>query len=360
MVRGGFELAARLLSFPAPVVIACTGHAIAMGSFLLLSADYRIGADGPYKITANEVAIGMTMPRGRDRDLPSAAQPAAHLTRALDPGRDVRAGRRGRGRGFLDRSCPPASWPAPPPPRPPGWPRWTGPRTPPPSCGSAAGALAAIQADLEASGAGLRGLGRREQRARAKQRTPALRDHVLNVAIATLAADGVAGFTTRRVAEQAQTSTPAVYELFGDKAGLVREVFFEGFRLLRRAVRRAGRRRRDPRADLAAVIAALPGLRPRQPGPGPADVLPAVRRLRPRPGRAGRPARPSASSSSAGSGGAPARACCAATTPTSRTCSGAGPGAGRAGERRAGWAARASSRDRRWELAIEAVLDGLG
>ena len=47
-----------------------------------------------------------------------------------------------------------------------------------------------------------------------------------------LATDGVAGFTTRKVAEGAQTSPPAVYELFGDKAGLVREVFFEGFRLL--------------------------------------------------------------------------------------------------------------------------------
>src|SRR5580693_1234203 len=61
MIRGGFELAARLLTFPAPVLIACTGHAIAMGSFLLLSADYRIGAEGAYKITANEVAIGMSI-----------------------------------------------------------------------------------------------------------------------------------------------------------------------------------------------------------------------------------------------------------------------------------------------------------
>lgn len=88
---------------------------------------------------------------------------------------------------------------------------------------------------------------------RAKQRTPALRDHVLNVALATLAAEGVAGFTTRRVAEQAQTSTPAVYELFGDKAGLVREVFFEGFRLLRRRFGELAESP-DPRADLAEVL----------------------------------------------------------------------------------------------------------
>ena len=62
MVRTGFELGERLLSFPAPVVIACTGHAIAMGAFLLLSGDYRVGAGGPYRIGANEVAIGITMP----------------------------------------------------------------------------------------------------------------------------------------------------------------------------------------------------------------------------------------------------------------------------------------------------------
>ncbi len=68
---------------------------------------------------------------------------------------------------------------------------------------------------------------------RVKQRTPELREHVLDVAIAMLAADGVTGFTTRRLAQRAQTSTPAVYELFGDKAGLLREVFFAGFRLLR-------------------------------------------------------------------------------------------------------------------------------
>ena len=46
MVRAGFELAARVLSFPRPVVIACNGHAIAMGAFLLLSGDYRVGAAG--------------------------------------------------------------------------------------------------------------------------------------------------------------------------------------------------------------------------------------------------------------------------------------------------------------------------
>jgi AcrR family transcriptional regulator len=93
---------------------------------------------------------------------------------------------------------------------------------------------------------------------RAKQRTPELRDRVLQVALATLAAEGAEGFTTRRVADRARTSTPAVYELFGDKAGLVREVFFEGFRLLGErfgALAETG----DPRRDLIEVTRAFRG-----------------------------------------------------------------------------------------------------
>jgi enoyl-CoA hydratase len=61
MLRGGFELAYRLLSYPKPVVMACTGHAIAMGAFLLSSGDHRVAAHA-YNIQANEVAIGMTIP----------------------------------------------------------------------------------------------------------------------------------------------------------------------------------------------------------------------------------------------------------------------------------------------------------
>jgi enoyl-CoA hydratase len=61
MLAGGFDLSLRMLSFPRPVVVAVTGPAIAMGSFLVLSADHRVGAPD-YRIQANEVAIGMTMP----------------------------------------------------------------------------------------------------------------------------------------------------------------------------------------------------------------------------------------------------------------------------------------------------------
>jgi enoyl-CoA hydratase len=62
MMAAGARLSARMLSFPRPVVVACPGNAIAMGAFLLLSADHRIGADGDGRIGLNEVAIGLTLP----------------------------------------------------------------------------------------------------------------------------------------------------------------------------------------------------------------------------------------------------------------------------------------------------------
>ena len=102
MVRAGFELAERVLSFPRPVVIACTGHAIAMGVFLLLSGDYRIGAAGPYKITANEVAIGLTHAARRGRDPPATADAgAASSGRSPSPSRSRRDN--AVDAGFLDR-----------------------------------------------------------------------------------------------------------------------------------------------------------------------------------------------------------------------------------------------------------------
>jgi enoyl-CoA hydratase len=97
MVRGGFELSERLLSFPRPVVIACTGHAIAMGLFLLLSGDYRIGPAGDSKLTANEVAIGLTMPEAavaiaRQRLTPAAFERAMIVSDVFTPENAVESG----------------------------------------------------------------------------------------------------------------------------------------------------------------------------------------------------------------------------------------------------------------------------
>ena len=56
------ELVLRLYGGPLPVVAACTGHAIAMGVFLLMACDTRVGAGGEYKLGANESITGMTLP----------------------------------------------------------------------------------------------------------------------------------------------------------------------------------------------------------------------------------------------------------------------------------------------------------
>ena len=104
MLINGFRLAERLLAFPTPVVAACTGHALAMGSFLLLSVDYRIGIDGAHKIGANEVAIGMTMPRFgveicRQRLAPAHFHRAVICAEIYSPAGAVEA-------GFLDQVIP--------------------------------------------------------------------------------------------------------------------------------------------------------------------------------------------------------------------------------------------------------------
>ena len=61
LVTKGSQLSHRMLSFPKPIILACNGHAIAKGAFLLLSVDYRIGVEGDFRIGLNEVMIGMTM-----------------------------------------------------------------------------------------------------------------------------------------------------------------------------------------------------------------------------------------------------------------------------------------------------------
>jgi AcrR family transcriptional regulator len=192
---------------------------------------------------------------------------------------------------------------------------------------------------------------------RAKQRTPELRDRVLAVAVATLAADGVAGFTTRRVAEQARTSTPAVYELFGDKAGLVREVFFEGFRRLGRDFA-ARPQTADPRADLAAVIRAFRDFARANP------VLAQLMFSRPfadfDPGPAERTAGPVVRELVVGR----VRRCTDAGllrgNPTDIAHVLVAVAQGLAAQEGGGWlGTSAASRDRRWELAITAVLGGL-
>ena len=62
LVLTGAELLRHIVAAPVPVVIGASGHAVAMGALLLMAADYRIGAEGRFKIGLNEVSIGMTLP----------------------------------------------------------------------------------------------------------------------------------------------------------------------------------------------------------------------------------------------------------------------------------------------------------
>ena len=62
LVRRGGELALRLFMFPRPVVVACTGHALAAGAIILMAADHRVAARGSFKIGLNEISIGLPLP----------------------------------------------------------------------------------------------------------------------------------------------------------------------------------------------------------------------------------------------------------------------------------------------------------
>lgn len=80
-----------------------------------------------------------------------------------------------------------------------------------------------------------------------------MREAVLHQAVHLLERDGPAALRARAVATAAGTSTAALYELFGDKAGLVRAIFLEGFHLLRQQLD-AVAVSPDPRADVVALL----------------------------------------------------------------------------------------------------------
>lgn len=104
LVTAGSTLARRMLSHPFPIIVACPGHAVAKGAFILLSADYRIGVEGPFSIGLNEVQIGMTMHHAgielaRDRLRRAAFHRSVINAEMFDPVSAVDA-------GFLDKVVP--------------------------------------------------------------------------------------------------------------------------------------------------------------------------------------------------------------------------------------------------------------
>ena len=106
MLTLGARLSERVLCFPTPVLVACSGHAIAAGTFPPLAADLRIGVAGPFKLGLNEVRIGLTVPLyvielARHRLSPAEFNRALTTAAMYTPDEAVSA-------GLLDRIVPPA------------------------------------------------------------------------------------------------------------------------------------------------------------------------------------------------------------------------------------------------------------
>jgi len=104
LLHGGAALSLRLLSFPHPVIAACTGHAFPMGAFILMSSDVRIGIEGAYGIGMNEVRIGIAAPRFA-MELARFRLTGAHFNRTAILG-EMFGPTEARDAGFLDQVVP--------------------------------------------------------------------------------------------------------------------------------------------------------------------------------------------------------------------------------------------------------------
>ena len=97
LLEAGSNLLMKLYGATLPLVIACTGHALAGGALTVLTGDYRVGTAGAYKIGLNEVSLGMPVPvlameLARDRLLPTELAHATLGGKIYDPETAVGAG----------------------------------------------------------------------------------------------------------------------------------------------------------------------------------------------------------------------------------------------------------------------------
>ncbi len=104
LVKAGAELMLRAYLFPIPLVVGCTGHAIAAGALTLLCGDYRLGVQLDAKIGLNEVAIGIPLPKfavelARERLSKRYFTRSALLSEFFSPEKAVDV-------GYLDRLAP--------------------------------------------------------------------------------------------------------------------------------------------------------------------------------------------------------------------------------------------------------------
>jgi enoyl-CoA hydratase len=82
LVKRGSDFAVRMMETPKPIIVAGDGHVIALGAFLFLAADYRIGKNGPFQVGLPETANGLPMHNfGRELAMPRLSQ--RHFSRAF-------------------------------------------------------------------------------------------------------------------------------------------------------------------------------------------------------------------------------------------------------------------------------------
>lgn len=62
LVSAGARLLMQAYLHPQPLLAVASGHAVAAGALLMLTADYRIGVEGDFRIGLNETAIGLSLP----------------------------------------------------------------------------------------------------------------------------------------------------------------------------------------------------------------------------------------------------------------------------------------------------------
>lgn len=97
LVTRGADLLLRLYGLPLPLIIACTGHALAGGALVTLTGDVRVATRGPFKVGLNEVQLGMPVPvlameLARDRLSPAHLIPSTLFATVVDPEQAVIAG----------------------------------------------------------------------------------------------------------------------------------------------------------------------------------------------------------------------------------------------------------------------------
>lgn len=192
---------------------------------------------------------------------------------------------------------------------------------------------------------------------RPKLRTDELRGSILEVALELLEDQGAAACTIRRIAKLAKTSPPALYELFGDKGGLLQAMYVEGFRRLG-AVFAALPPSDSPRADLEASLHAFRAF---------ALAQPALSELMfSRPFTAFDPSAHAAEDAAALAAvrrhlvRGVARCAPGASDPSDAAHALLALAMGLATQERAGWlGSTEASRTRRWTLGVRALVEGL-